>query len=71
MLVERVTNRTEIRWNWEDDINGTAQYKQAPTPIETCNLQFRDLATGTVRLTPGTCGATGAGGYSAVRTPRN
>jgi hypothetical protein len=69
LLVERVTQRSEVRWYWQDDINGTAQYTQAPaTSTEGCSLQFRDLATGAVRLAPGICGATGAGGYSAVRT---
>lgn len=71
LLVERQNYRATTSSHWEDDYGGVAQLKSPAAATGECILQFRDLQTGTVKLSPGTCfgSSGGQGGFSAVRSP--
>lgn len=71
LLVERQNYRGTVSSRWVDDYGEVAQLESPVTATGECILQFRDLQTGTVNLSPGTCvgSSGGQGGFSAVRSP--
>lgn len=72
ILVERQNTESRIRSLWVEYTPGGVASLQSPiTSTGECHLQFRDLQSGTVKLSPGVCfGSTGGGGgMSAVRSP--
>ena len=72
ILIHRENYRATTVESWYEVHEGGVSYRgQTHTATGECILQFRDLLSGTVKLSPGTCvgSSGGQGGMSAVRSP--